>query len=332
MANKKVTIKDVARVAGVSITTVSQILNGTGGRFSDATVAKVKNAKAELHYEADYFARRMIVKKSKTIGVLVPDITNPFFSELVRGVENILYQKKFITMLCNADLDTAKEQAYLTELSHRGVDGFIIASSAIPNEAIDEIWQQQQQPLVVLDQKQAAGMSDAVTSDDRTGGQLAAQHLKDLGHQQIAVLMPAQATENIQARLAGIQKVYDPAAITVIPTELSKSAGKAAAPALIASPATAAITVSDEIAFGLYRGLAVAGKRVPADYSIVGYDNVEMSQYVSPQLTTVAQPIFELGQTTAKLLLARIENPTTPWVERQLPVKLMLRNSTARLN
>lgn len=109
MKNKKITIKDVAKQSGVSIATVSQILNGNENKFSPKTVAKVLAAKAELNYEPDYFARRMIMKKSKTIGVLVPDITNPFFGTLVRGIEGVLYRENFVTMLCNADLDTKRK-------------------------------------------------------------------------------------------------------------------------------------------------------------------------------------------------------------------------------
>ncbi|MFC6182470.1 ribose utilization transcriptional repressor RbsR [Lactiplantibacillus daowaiensis] len=332
MKNKAITIKDVAKLSGVSISTVSQILNGRGDKFSPTTVAKVQTAKADLHYEPDYFARRMIMKTSKTIGVLVPDITNPFFGELIRGIEQVLYQANFITMLCNADLDAAKETGYLTELSHRGVDGFIIASSAVSNQAINEVLRANQRPFIVLDQKKAEGISDAVLTDDFEGGRLAAMHLKQLGHQHVAILMPDQAASNIQQRLAGFRTVYASSQFTLITTPLSKVGGRQAVPALLKTTATGVFAVNDEIAFGLYLGLAEAGKRVPQDYSVIGYDNVEMCEYVTPQLTTIAQPIFELGQVTAKILLSRIQTPDQPWDERRLPVKLIERNSTAHLN
>ncbi|VDG31735.1 ribose operon repressor [Lactobacillus plantarum JDM1] [Lactiplantibacillus mudanjiangensis] len=331
MKNKAVTIKDVARRSGVSIATVSQILNGNGDKFSPTTVEKVEAAKADLHYEPDYFAQRMINKKSKTIGVLVPDITNPFFSELIRGIEDVLYQANFITMLCNADLNEAKEQVYLSELSRRGVDGFIIASSAVSNQAITDILRRKQHPFIVLDQKKAEGVSDAVLTDDYAGGRQAAQHLQSLGHQEVAVLMPAHAAANIQKRLAGFYSVYDQANVHVIATALSKKAGREAVPAVMATPATAIFAVSDQIAFGVYLGLAENGRQIPQDYSVIGYDDVEMCQYVVPQLTTIAQPIFELGQTTAKQLLARIAEPTLPWQEQQLAVKLVERASTNNL-
>jgi len=332
MKNKAITIKDVAKQSGVSISTVSQILNGKSDKFSPVTVAKVQQAKADLNYEPDYFARRMIMKTSKTIGVLVPDITNPFFGELIRGIEQVLYQANYITMLCNADLDEAKEQGYLAELSHRGVDGFIIASSAVSNQAINASLRTKQHPFIVLDQKKAEGFSDAVLTDDFEGGRLAATHLKQLGHQHVAILMPAQASANVQQRLAGFKTVYADADIDRIDVPLSKLGGRQAVPAILKTAATGLFAVNDEIAFGLYLGLAEAGKQVPRDYSVIGYDNVEMCEYVTPQLTTIAQPIFELGQVTAEILLARIKNPDQPWDERRLPVKLIERKSTAHLN
>jgi len=332
MKNKAITIKDVAKRSGVSISTVSQILNGHGDKFSATTVTKVQAAKEALNYEPDYFARRMIMKKSKTIGVLVPDITNPFFGELIRGIEKVLYQANFITMLCNADLDEAKEEGYLAELSHRGVDGFIIASSAVSNQAINQILRTNQHPFIVIDQKKAEGFSDAVLTDDFEGGRLAAAHLKQLGHRHVAIIMPAQASLNVQQRLAGFRTVYADADLDLIATPLSKAGGRQAVPAILKTSATGLFAVNDEIAFGLYLGLAEAGKKIPQDYSVIGYDNVEMCQYVTPQLTTIAQPIFELGQVTAQILLSRIQNPDRPWDERRLPVKLIKRNSTSHLN
>lgn len=329
MKNKKITIKDVAKQSGVSIATVSQILNGNEQKFSPKTVEKVLAAKAELNYEPDYFARRMIMKKSKTIGVLIPDITNPFFGTLVRGIEGVLYRENFVTMLCNADLDTKKETDYLEELSRRGVDGFIIASSAISNQAINETLRKKNLPYIVLDQKKAEGFSDAVLTDDFSGGKIAGEHLQQLGHKKVAVVLPEDATENIKTRLTGFKEIY-PDAVQVY-GELSKIGGRQAAKAIVETEVSGIFAINDEIAFGLYLGLAELKKKIPQDYSVIGYDNIDMSEYVTPQLTTIAQPIYELGQTTAELLLERIEQPSKDWEEKTLPVQLIQRFSTAHL-
>ncbi|MGH1831261.1 substrate-binding domain-containing protein [Enterococcus gilvus] len=329
MKNKKITIKDVAKQSGVSIATVSQILNGNENKFSPKTVAKVLAAKAELNYEPDYFARRMIMKKSKTIGVLVPDITNPFFGTLVRGIEGVLYRENFVTMLCNADLDTKKETDYLEELSRRGVDGYIIASSVISNQAINDTLRKKNLPYIVLDQKKAEGFSDAVLTDDLSGGRIAGEHLKTLGHEKVAIVLPKDAPANIQKRLMGFQQIYPKA--DLIFGELTKIGGRHAAANILQTEATAIFAVNDELAFGLYLGLAELGKKIPEDYSVIGYDNIDMCEYVTPQLTTIAQPIYELGQTTAALLLERVEQPVKDWEEKTLPVKLIKRFSTAHL-
>ncbi len=153
MKKKKITIKDVAKHSGVSIATVSLILNGNEEKFSAKTVEKVLASKDILGYQPDYVARQMITKETKTIGVLVPDITNPFFNTLMRGIEDVLYKQNFVTILCNADSDHQKEIEYLAELARRGVDGFIIATSAVSTTAINENLKKQNRPFIVLDQK-----------------------------------------------------------------------------------------------------------------------------------------------------------------------------------
>ena len=126
--------------------------------------------------------------------------------------------------------------------------------------------------------------------------------------------------------------MYPRTAVHVIATPLSKVGGRQVVPEILATGVTGIFAVNDEIAFGVYLGMAEHDKRIPDDYSVIGYDDVEMCQYVAPQLTTIAQPIFELGQTTANQLLDRIANPQQPWEEHHLPVKLIERNSTAHLN
>lgn len=325
MAKKKVTIKEVAKYSGVSITTVSKILNGKKESFSADTIQKVLAAKEKLGYQPDYVAQRMVMKKSKTIGVIVPDITNPFFAQLLQGIEEVCYQENYILMLCNIGQNTPREYAYLTELIRRQVDGIIIASSEISNQTINETLKTQKIPYIVLDQKKATGYTDAVLSDDYQGGMLAAQALQQKKHQQVAIVTVKHAPLNIQKRVAGFCSVYeDP---ILIETELSKKGGQIAATAIVKQNITAIFAVSDEIAFGLYRGLNQLNKNIPTDYSIVGYDDVEMSAYVFPPLTTIAQPIRQLGQTAAELLLARIKQPTKIWEEKMLPVRLIERAS-----
>ncbi|WP_300120469.1 ribose utilization transcriptional repressor RbsR [uncultured Enterococcus sp.] len=326
---KKVTIKEVAAKSGVSIATVSQILNGNAEKFSPKTVEKVMNAKSSLDYQPDYFAQRMVMKKSKTIGVMIPDITNPFFAILLKGIEKVVYGQKYIVMLCDADFSVQKESEYLQELIRRGVDGFIIASSTISNQALREQLSKNQIPYIVLDQKKSEGGSDEISTDDFTGGVLAANHLRELGHEKVAVIGPQDAPSNIQTRIEGFKTVYPE--FLFVNQPLTREGGKQAAEKIIASEISAVFALNDEIALGLMYQLKHLGKVIPNDYSIVGYDNSPMSEYVTPALTTVSQPIFELGQIAAELLLERIRAPKQAWARKVLPVELIKRNTTAHL-
>ncbi len=331
--NKKATIKDVARFSGVSIATVSLILNGNANKFTPATVAKVMEAKKELNYSPNYFAQRMVIKGSKTIGVMLSDISNPFFGQLMAGVEKALYQADFVTVLCNAKFDIKKEHDYLEELMRRGVDGFIIATPAISSETLCEMLHGNNHPFIVIDQKRTKGFSDSVVSDDFEGGRLAAEHLIGLGHKQLAIVMPVDGAENLQNRLRGFKKACENQAvtITILDASMSKAGGQGAAAQLVETSATGVFAINDETAFGLYRGLADLGKQIPEDYSIVGYDNVEMCEYVAPRLTTIAQPIEDLGEAAAQLLMKRIKDPDKEAEAIQLPVKLMDRCSTRKV-
>lgn len=337
MKKKKITIKDVAKHSGVSIATVSLILNGNEEKFSAKTVEKVLASKDILGYQPDYVARQMITKETKTIGVLVPDITNPFFNTLMRGIEDVLYKQNFVTILCNADSDHQKEIEYLAELARRGVDGFIIATSAVSTTAINENLKKQNRPFIVLDQKKAEGFSDAISTDDFRGGYLAGTHLLHLGHQSIALVYPQNPPENVYRRIEGFKHALDFYQLShdnllLLPTHFSKNGGYQVVPTILNSSATAIFALNDELAFGIYRGLEEHGKKIPEDYSVIGYDNVDMCEYVKPKLTTIAQPIFELGQSAAQLLLARIQSPEKELSEKLLPVELKKRASTKRVS
>lgn len=260
---------------------------------------------------------------------MIPDITNPFFSLLLKGIEKVVYGQKYIVMLCDADFSVQKESEYLQELIRRGVDGFIIASSTVSNQTLKEQLTKNQVPYIVLDQKKSEGGSDELSTDDFTGGVLAANHLRELGHEKVALIGPQDAPSNIQTRIEGFKTVYPE--FLFVNQPLTREGGKQAAEQIIPSEVSAIFALNDEIAFGLMYQLKHLGKVIPDDYSIVGYDNSPMSEYVTPTLTTVSQPIFELGQIAAELLLERIRDPKQAWARKVLPVELIKRNTTAHL-
>ena len=184
-------------------------------------------------------------------------------------------------------------------------------------------------PYIVLDQKKSEGVSDEISTDDVTGGVLAANYLYELGHEKVALIGPKDAPSNIQARIEGFTKIYPE--FLFIDQPLTREGGKMAVEKVLGSDVTAIFALNDEIALGVMYQLKQVGKSIPDDYSIVGYDNSPMSEYVTPTLTTIAQPTFDLGKIAAELLLERIRNPKQAWARKVLPVELIKRNTTAHL-
>jgi len=328
---RKVTIKDVAALAQTSVTTVSLILNHKGQRFSSETIDRVHKAQVELGYSPDYFAQNMVNKKTRTIAVLVPDINNPFFSEFIQGIEEVAYRENFIPLIYSVGANNQKVDYYLKELIRRNVDGFILAVSGLDINLLAQL-STQQMPYILLDQSEKQHQSDEITVQDLMGGQMATDYLIEHGHRKIGIVLPANSAWNIDQRLLGYREALAAHDINfqddwLINTELSKKGGYQVTDQVIASGVTAVFAVNDELAIGLYRGFAEHQLNIPENLSIIGYDNVDWCEYVTPKLTTIKQPIFELGQEATRLLLDRIADPDKPIQQRILAVSLIERDS-----
>lgn len=328
---RKVTIKDVAALAQTSVTTVSLILNHKGQRFSDETIDRVRKAQVKLGYTPDYFAQNMVNKQTRTIAVLVPDINNPFFSEFIQGIEEAAYREDFIPLIYSVGVNNQKVDYYLKELIRRNVDGFILAISGVDFNILAQL-SNQQMPYILLDQSEKQHQSDEIMVQDLIGGQIATDYLIQQGHRKIGIILPANSAWNIEQRLLGYRKTLAAHQIEVqeawvMHTELSKKGGYQVTDQVIASGVTAVFAVNDELAIGLYRGFAERQLSIPENLSIVGYDNVDWCEYVTPKLTTVRQPIFELGQEATRLLLDRIADPKKAIQQRILAVDLIKRDS-----
>ncbi|ABJ64520.1 transcriptional regulator, LacI family [Levilactobacillus brevis] len=329
---RKVTIRDLAEAAGVSVTTVSQILNGKGERFSIETRQRVHQLQEDLGYVPDFNARNLIMKSAQTIGVLVPNLGNPFFSMFIRGVQQTSRERHFIPLIFGANHDEQLESYYLQELIKRAVDGLIIASASITGEAIDNILKKNGIPYLLIDQNGGPSV-DRIRVDDEQGGQLAARHLLTLGHQRIVVVMPEHPTQNLRIRLAGfkaqlVDQQIPLADSAVITSPMTKLGGYQATAAVLAQHPTAVFAINDETALGLMRGLHEQGVRVPDDISVLGYDDIDLDEYVVPKLTTIHQPVVTMGQQATELLINRVQNQRQPAQMVDLPVVLKQREST----
>ncbi|KRN02839.1 ribose operon repressor [Levilactobacillus senmaizukei DSM 21775 = NBRC 103853] len=330
---RKVTIRDLAEAAGVSVTTVSQILNGKGERFSLDTRRRVHQLQEEMGYVPDFNARNLIMKSAQTIGVLVPNLGNPFFSMFIRGVQETSRQRHFIPLIFGANHDEELEGYYLQELIKRAVDGLIIASASITGEAIDNILKKNGIPYLLIDQNGGPSL-DRIHVDDEQGGQLAANHLLYLGHRQLAVVMPDKPTQNLVIRLNGFKERLAEAGITlpdeaIIHSPMTKLGGYQATDAVLNQHPTAVFAINDETALGLIRGLHEKGLNVPADISVLGYDDIDLDEYVVPKLSSIHQPMVTMGQQATEMLINRIQDQHQAAQSLALPVTLRQRESTS---
>lgn len=328
---KKVTITDLAARAKVSVTTVSQILNGKAARFSSKTVEKVKQLQQEMGYVPDFNAQSLIRKSGRTIGVLVPNINNPFFSQFLRGIEAEAIKQDYVPLIFGSNNSEEQETHYLFESVRRAADGMIIASAVSDINYIDSILNQNGIPYILIDQAPVV-KGDRVEANNQKGGQLLADYLIKKGHTNVVVVGAEKPTLNLQERLQGFADVYQKngtpiADDRIITTQMTKKGGYAATAAVLSMKPTAIFAINDEVAIGLYRGIEEAGLKIPDDISIVGYDDIDLSAYIFPKLTTVHQPAFEMGSSAAQLIIKRIEDHKEPLQQVSLPVSLIDRDS-----
>lgn len=333
---KKVTITDLARRANVSVTTVSQILNGKDDRFSDKTVKKIHQLQKEMGYVPDFNAQSLIRRSGRTIGVLVPNINNPFFSHFLRGIESVAMENGYIPLIFGSNNNQKLESYYLFESIRRAADGMIIASAISDVSYIDNILNQNGIPYLLTDQAPVAE-GDQVDVNNYHGGEILANYLIQKGHQKVAVVTDQHPTLNLKQRLAGFLDTFKSHQLSIpadriIETELTKLGGYHVTDQVLKMKSTAIFALNDELAIGLYRGIHEAGLKIPDDISIVGYDDIDLTEYVTPTLTTIHQPSFEMGASAARLILARIQDRHRAFQRVALPISLVERQSVKTLN
>ena len=334
------TIGDVARRAAVSTATVSRVLAGVGGARPD-TRDRVLDAARELGYRPSGIARSLKLRTTRTLGLIITDIENPFFPQLVGAVEDVAREHGYALLLCNAADDPDREAAYLDLLVDRRVDGVVIAVSGLG--ARHGEWLAEPPLPVVLVNTAAPGLPHAsITSDNVDGGRQAAAHLLDLGHRRIGVLTASPRNAAAPDRVAGAQLAFkdrglDPDSIAIVVDEPGVEGGEAALCRLLveAPETTGVVAYNDLMAIGAMRAVRATGRTVPDDFSVVGFDDVAIAAYTDPPLTTIAQDIGDLGRRAVERLVERIaattadgDAPLTGSRATILPVRLVARGSS----
>ncbi|MDU9389447.1 LacI family DNA-binding transcriptional regulator [Pseudomonas sp. zfem002] len=328
------TIKDVAALAGISYTTVSHVLNKTRP-VSEPVRLKVEAAIAELDYVPSAVARSLKARSTATIGLLVPNSVNPYFAELARGIEDACERNGYCVILCNSDDDPQKQRSYLRVLLEKRIDGLVVASVGEDRDLLDSL-SRVRTPMVIVDRALEGVNADLVRIDHEQGAYLATRHLLDLGHTDIACINGPEGTSVAKLRLAGFLRAMTEAGVTpregrVVSSDFTSLGGYGAAAQLLSHQRPTAIFAgNDMIGMGVLRAAAERNITVPGELSVIGFDDIQMCQYVYPALTTVGQSIRELGEMAASLLLRRVSGQEVGLVEQRIVApKIVLRESTA---
>jgi LacI family transcriptional regulator len=336
---QRVKLIDVALEAGVHPGTASRALNpATRDRVSQETSRRILKVAQRLGYVPNTIARGLRTSKSFVVGMVVPDITNPLFPPMVRAAEQVLSLAGYTLVLTDTDNDSTTERRQVEQLRARGTDGFIIATARWQDPLLEEI-ADHGVPAVLVNRNTASRRLPYVGGDDRTGIQLAVEHLAKLGHQRMVHLGGPQDTSTGRDRASAFRQAVDGLGLDASPSQVrvcrsyTEAAGAEAAQQLLESAQdfTAIVCGNDLIALGALSVLADAGIKCPDNMSVIGFNNVAMVDRLTPPLTTVRVPLQQIGELSARLLLAEIEGgpQSAAAVQTLLAVQLAVRGTTA---
>jgi DNA-binding LacI/PurR family transcriptional regulator len=327
-------LKDVARVAGVSISTVSRVLTGSP-LVNEETRARVQQAMNALEYRPNRVARRLRrdTARASLIGLIVPDIQNPFFAELVRGVESIAQKHGYMVFLGNSDEDGAKEKRYIDLMRAESVDGLILPPSTDSAPTVSGL-AHRGLPVVCVDRRLPKVTLDTVIADNVHGAREAVEHLLRIGHRRIGFVGGRRQLSTSRERQEGYRLALEEHGVEVDETliregDSRQSGGRQMAQSLLAlpQPPTALLVGNNLMTLGALEAIHAMGLRIPDDVAIVGYDDMPWALALNPPLTAVRQPGFEIGRRGAELLLQRIEDPTRSTSLVMLQPELVVRES-----
>ncbi len=333
-------MRDVARVARVSVATVSAIVNQKGGVSPERT-RQVEEAIEALDYHPNQVARSLRVNRTSTIGMVVPDLTNLFFAEVLRGVEDEARRNSLSIVLCNSNEDPEQERSLLRTLVSRRVDGILLASA---NSSVAEYrLSLQRSPIICFDRVPSGFKGGAVIVDNVAAAYEATRHLIELGHQRIAIITGSLKVSTGFERLEGFRKALQEAHLPLRAEYLQRgdfSFGSESGYRLglellrLPVPPTAIFSCNNRITLGLMRAVSELGVRCPERVSVVGFDDFDWSVLFSPKLTTVVQPSYEIGHRAVQMLLRRIQSQNTAVQDGDetlvvLKAQLCVRESTA---
>jgi LacI family transcriptional regulator, galactose operon repressor len=331
--SERVTIADVARAASVSSMTVSRVINDKGDVSPD-TRQRVWEVIERLGYRPSGIARGLATRRTGTLGLVVPDVANPFFAGVARGVEHGAYAEGYNVFLCNTEEDPQRELAVLRSLEEKRVDGLLLCSSRLDDAELQAVVTRHA-AVVLVNRRLAGDGVHSVLIDDESGGRLATQHLLQAGRHAVGFLAGPTVSHSGRERAAGYRAALDLMRIPSDPGWLRNcfptvEGGHEAAHELLAAhpELTALFCYNDLVAVGALQACAELSRQVPGDVAVVGYDDIPLAALVTPPLTTCHVPRFELGAQAVRLLLNQIEGCPDNCDEIVLRPELVVRAST----
>lgn len=320
-------IREVAKLAGVSPATVSRVMNGTAN-VDDEKKARVLQAISETGFVPNAVARSLFKKSARMIGLIIPSITNPFFTQMASAIEKTADEYGYRLIFCNTGTDLEKEKAALTMLTSMNADGIILTTS---NDEIEPYVEQCSVPVVITDRLfKKKSRNNYVHCDHYAGGRLAIEHLIDCGCKNIVCVKGPQHISSAKARYDGYRDVCKEHGIAeqTIECDYDFNAGLVTTEGMLMRypDVDGVIACNDMVAISIYKVLRKKGIKVPEQIQIIGFDGVYLSDLITPELTTVAQPIEEIGRKAAELIIHKDENQGEK--EYVLPAKLIMRETT----
>jgi LacI family transcriptional regulator len=331
---ERATLRDVARIAGVHPGTVSRALNpATEALVRDETVQRVRQVAEELGYRPNPLARGLKTNRSFTIGVIVPDIQNPLFPPIIRGLDDRLGRAGYTPLIANTDNDPVRERVDFEAMRARAVDGFITATARLDHELLDEI-AAIGVPLVLVNRRVEDGSLPSATADDRAGVRLAVEHLVERGHTRIAHLAGPQDVSTGHQRFEGFREAMEQAGLEPVFVRSGRAftepEGARLCEELLAAgeAVTAIVAGNDLMALGCYDVFAARGIDCPGQISVVGFNDMPFADRFAPPLTTVRIPHYEIGVAAAQLLLDLLQGNADGPAEVILQPELIVRGST----
>lgn len=306
-----VSLRDVAKAAKVSVGTVSNVLNRSEV-VAPKTLARVQATIKELGFVPNGFARNLRSGQSRTLGLIVPDVSNPFFTEVARGVEDAASKRDYAVFLCNSDESATKEERYVNVLIQQQVRGVLITPADMKSDRLD-VMRDRGIAVALLDREIKGRKQCSVSVDDVHGGQIAIEYLAGLGHKNIAWVCGPESIPQVADRGAGVAKAAKVAGskIETIRVSLMNAVnGEEAARKILELDVlpTAVFCANDLLALGVMRALLASKVRIPEQVSVLGYDNIEFAPSAAVPLSSIAQPSYQMGVTAADLLLNECED------------------------